>query len=1273
VTHLLAPHLPRLSIDWITTRVDEVHRVEPGTVVFVDISGFTKLSEGLAKHGKVGAEELTATIGNCFVALLDLAVAYGGRLLKFGGDALLLYFSGEAHEARGCRAAVEMRRELRTVGRLTVLGQKVSLRMSVGIHSGDFHFFLVGDSHRELIVTGPAASTTVEMEGAADAGQIVISPVTAAALRPGLVGGPKGPGFLLRRAPEVPDDAFVPFEAVSPDVDIAQGIPVALRDTLLARHQEPEHRRVTVAFIHFAGTDDLVERAGSAEAARQLDELVRSVQVAVDRNDVTFLASDVDHDGGKIILTAGAPSTSGDDEHRMLLCVREIMDAGGQLPIRIGVNRGPVFVGEIGPPYRRTFTVMGDVVNLAARLMAKAAHGQIVVSPDVLSRSRTTFATDELEPFMVKGKAKSVRAFLLGEVMGDQDVHLSDNMPLVGRTAELEELGRHAREAVSGTGLLVELVGEPGSGKSRLLKELELLMSGRPLLTFSCQHYDTSTAYHVVRRLLRQLLELPADGSDDGMAEQFLTTVASRAPEVLPWAPLIGRAIGIPVAETEETRELDDEFRRPRLARAVLDLLAGLLPESGLLSIDDAHFMDEASADLFKYVAESVGLTSWVICLARRDLDTGFTAPEGASIRIDVGPLSRADVVELAQTVTADLAMSPRALDVLVDRSGGNPLFLRELLAAARDGGDVEQLPDTIDDVVSARIDSLSSDDRFLLRQLSVLGQSFEADLAREVLDELPHLTDPVWRRLDGFVVRDGPDRLAFPNGLLRDSAYDGLSFRQRREIHSRAADTLRQTTAGQDEAQPELLSFHYLNAQRYEEAWTYSCQAAGRAKEVYADFEATDFFERALIAGRRIDSLSAAEVSSIYEELGDARVRTGGYAAGATAYRAARRLVRGDPPSEARVVLKLARVQGWRESYAMALRWITKGLQLLEGVNGGAPSSERAELMCWYGRFCEEAGHHNRAISWCGRAATEAEAAGDRAALADALRFIDWPKMELGQLDEPTNSERALAIYEELGDLTGQAHTMNVLGAHAYWKGDWDRALECYRNCLVIDRRTGNPINVAFGHLNIGEIELDQGHLDEAEAQFIEAVREWRAAEYRSGVASATVMLARVAACRGHHDEAQRLFGEAVGEFRAIGSRPEVVEALARQAEGLLIGGDPGGALALADDTLIQAKALGGVSTQLPLLLRVRGAAMVRCGDAEGAAVSLRSSLDAAQVRGAQHEVALTLGVMAQLPDGVWTAADVDPRMDSEATLARLGVVWTPDLLGADISRGVV
>ena len=201
VGHPLAPYFPRLAIEWIRSDPERLHQELQGTIAFVDISGFTKLSERLARLGKSGAEELTATIDTCFVTLLDLAVANGGRLLKFGGDALLVYFSGEAHEARACLAAIEMRRALRVVGRLIVLGQKVSLRMSVGVHSGLFNFFLVGESHREFVVTGPGASAVVEMEGTADAGEIVISDATAAALSAGARRPGEGPGSSAAESP----------------------------------------------------------------------------------------------------------------------------------------------------------------------------------------------------------------------------------------------------------------------------------------------------------------------------------------------------------------------------------------------------------------------------------------------------------------------------------------------------------------------------------------------------------------------------------------------------------------------------------------------------------------------------------------------------------------------------------------------------------------------------------------------------------------------------------------------------------------------------------------------------------------------------------------------------------------------------------------------------------------------------------------------------------------------------------------------------------------
>ena len=492
VHHPLAPYFPRLVIDWMTNAPDERHREEIGTLAFVDISGFTKLSEGLARHGKVGAEELTAAIGTCFVPLLDIAVGYGGRLLKFGGDTLLLFFSGEAHEARACRSAIEMRRALRVVGRMTVLGQRVALRMSVGVHSGLFNFFLVGDSHREFIVVGPGASTVVSMEGTADAGEIVLSPATAGALQPATVGATKGPGFLLRRAPSVPRDSFVPFEPVADNVDLVSGIPVGLRDVVITAHQESEHRRVTIAFVHFDGTDAMIALEGPEVTADRLDTLVTITQRAVERQEVTFLATDADRDGGKIILAAGAPATSGDDEHRMLLAVREIMDAGAPLPIRIGVNRGSVFVGEVGPPYRRTFTVMGDAVNLAARLMAKAETGQILSTPELLARSRTRFEAVDLEPFYVKGKARPIQAQAVGAHVGARPVGSTVELPLLGREAEARQLAELAASAVAGHGAVVEIVGETGSGKSRLVSALRNIASDRLQLTAVCERYDSS-------------------------------------------------------------------------------------------------------------------------------------------------------------------------------------------------------------------------------------------------------------------------------------------------------------------------------------------------------------------------------------------------------------------------------------------------------------------------------------------------------------------------------------------------------------------------------------------------------------------------------------------------------------------------------------------------------------------------------------------------------------------------------------------------------------
>ena len=242
--------------------------------------------------------------------------------------------------------------------------------------------------------------------------------------------------------------------------------------------------------------------------ADYLDQLVTDVQVAVDGQGVTFLGIDIDHDGGKVILVAGAPSTSGDDELHMLVALRQILDRERRPQLRVGVNRGPVFVGDIGPAYRRTFTVMGDTVNLAARLMAKAVPGQILATPEVLVRSRSDFEVTPVEPFYVKGKAHPVEASDVGPRIGRRRPEAKAGFSLVGRREEMGKWHSMVESAMQSRGGIVEVIGEPGVGKSRLIEEFVAVAGQMTMLSAIYEDHESSTPYAALRDLVRRLLEL---------------------------------------------------------------------------------------------------------------------------------------------------------------------------------------------------------------------------------------------------------------------------------------------------------------------------------------------------------------------------------------------------------------------------------------------------------------------------------------------------------------------------------------------------------------------------------------------------------------------------------------------------------------------------------------------------------------------------------------------------------------------------------------------
>jgi tetratricopeptide (TPR) repeat protein len=372
---------------------------------------------------------------------------------------------------------------------------------------------------------------------------------------------------------------------------------------------------------------------------------------------------------------------------------------------------------------------------------------------------------------------------------------------------------------------------------------------------------------------------------------------------------------------------------------------------------------------------------------------------------------------------------------------------------------------------------------------------------------------------------------------------------------------------------------------------------------------------------------------------------------------------VKGNALDDARLLLKLGWIHGWMARYANALRWVRRGLSALDGVAGTDAEGKRAELLAWYAYFLQQEGRHAEAIRWCNVAVPQAERFGAKEALALAYKVLDWAAMDLGRLDEPESFRRALALYQELGDLPGQASILNMLGGHEYWHGRWGEALRLYEQARDIVTRTGNTVMQAFCTNNVGEILAEQGRSDEAEALFMDAFRVWRGAGFRSGFAYVKSNLARIASRAGRFEEAMELFEEARAESEELGAESDGLDTEARIAECWLLRGDAYRAAAVAEEALRHVAALGGVAPQSPALHRVVAYARMQTGDLAGGRASLEASLDAGRARKADYEIALTLQGLARLArlEGIH---DIANEAESHAILNRLGVIAVPVIM---------
>ena len=1192
---LLQAYVPRMAVAWLRDSPDEAWKAIDGTLAFVDISGFTALTERLAKQGKVGAEQMSDILNGMFADLLSVAYRDGAGLVKWGGDAVLLMFQGPDHAARAARATYGMRERLATIGRIGKGKSKVVLRMSVGIHSGTFHYFLVGDPeiHRELIISGPAASRCAEMEALASADEIALSEEAAALIDSNHLGEPCGDGYLLASAPTFDTDVQVPRPSAK-DLDLAMLLPNNIRTHLLERQGEAEHRKIGVAFVQFSGTDELLMNEGPDALARALDECIRTVQQATTRYGVTFFETDINRDGGKILLTAGAPASGDHNDERILRAACDIAAHIGQLPVRIGVNRGDVFSGDFGPEFRRTYSVKGDAINLAARLLGKAELGQVVATMNVIDKSGVDFEIEPLAPFTVKGKAEPIHAARVGRPLESVRAAIAKST-FVGRELELSLLTQALADTAQGQGRLVVLSGEPGIGKTRLVEQA-LGDTPHSIYATRCDEYEISTPYWPFRALVRGILQVAEDDSDTEVVEALQRLAEDTDPSLLPWLPLVAETIDVDMATTPEVDALAEEFRKARREDVVARLIAATLSTPTVLTIDDVHLMDDASADLIERIARDLADSTRMILITRRDQDRGFLpSQEYPVVEIRPGPLTEQAAKQFVANELADAAITSHDVALIVQRASGNPLFLRGLIEAARNGERVDTLPDRVEDLITSQIDRLPPAERTVLRFASVLGVAFNENELRALLQDRPLPTSRAsLSRLSYFIRQDGLGRYHFEHRLLRDTAYEGLPYRTRHELHGRAAALIEATAPDTDDV-AELLSLHYLHAKKPEKAWHYANIGGHRAAAKYAHGEAEELFTRAVTAARGLRGVTDEEKAKAYIALADAQTAIGRNDAALLNLRRARVRPKEAPLMKAGIYRRQAAILRDSSSIAAALRSVDRGLRQIEGLNSKESWAITSQLLAVASSSYKYGAKHEKALELAVQALEAAEIAKDDLAIADAQMAIHSELIYLGRTDA-SHGFQALGLYEKIGRRDRLAHALNNLAVSTWFDGDIPSAVEQFRTAHEMAKMAGDLHTESITLLNVGEGLLAVGDTVGAESVLRECIPPLRAAGMTGMEVAALRLLSDCLCQRSRPEEALQQLVVALELAEKIGDIEERIQTLSATAEVLVKQGKFAEAVVTCD----RAFDLAGnheADLVIPRLLRIKGDALLAAG----------------------------------------------------------------------------
>jgi len=1187
-------------------------RSSEAVVLFADISGFTPMSEALSRVGRQGAEQMNQHLNTTFSATIARIAAYGGEVAAFGGDAILAFFPQSADETamsvawRALACAQAMREAMTAFERIETLAGLFSLRMKYGLSQGRIIVVNVGSSETglEFVIAGACVDQAVENENYAQSGQIIADGSLVDLLGERVVITPVNPSAACVEAVEVAPTLTRPaieYAGLSQQerqniLDaVAPYLPTQFFEDLVAKGSfVGDHRPITNLFVYFAGLD--YDR--DLDVGHKLQTYVLRAQEIIHRYDGTLNRVLTGDKGSQMHILFGAPVAHEDDKARALRCALKLREELSALPFiasqRMGLASGYVFAGPVGavthlkhaetekwPAVMRSeYTVMGDIVNLSARLTGVCPPGQIIADPYTRSRTAQRFEFRSFGPVKLKGKSQPVTPYLVeGERAAENTLvtrYLLSERALVGRRHECTIIERVVDQAIHGQGQVLAVTGPAGVGKSRLVEEAvrRWLRAAGVGYGGDCVSHGAEIPYLPWADLWRAQFDLHENDSPQERQVKIIRAGQRLGLELDEWTALAAGLLGLPVRQEEHPAlaTLDAQARQRRLLALTADLIVAQARRTPtLLLFEDLHWADRASLELIDYVAERVAGLPILVCLAYRPRpDLALDCLRWSFCHtIALGELSEEDGAALVHSILGDVELPAAFLHLVHAKAQGNPLFVEELvnglvdvgLLVPENGGyrvtsDLTriQIPDTIEAVLLARIDRLAAPNRDVLRVASVIGRQFGFGVLRgiypypmieaELLDRLTHLERLDLTRLE----RPDPElEYLFKHALTQEVAYANLPFAQRRDLHQRIGRFLEQHYRDHLETLYGTLAHHFAEGGQAAEALFYALAAGEQAQALFANPEALAHYAQ---AERLLAQLSPGahthEAARLYLNRGDLHTLLGNFDRAEADLQHALSLseTSHDRQAQAQALNLMAHLRYWQARNEEMLELAHQALALAEAENHTRETmmALHRTAMAWV-----ELGQYPEAMAAFLRARTLAEALDDRRTLSSIHMGIAVAAFNQGQFRDALDAlQQLLVLYRESGDKDRTSNCLSNIANIQFYLGELARARAAFEESIAIDREIGKRAGLAYGLCDWGALHCHCGDYAAGLAAMNEAIAIFDEIDDQAGRAYGELALGRhYYLDAGQKDTAQRLLSRASRVFQDGESHEETAEAL--------------------------------------------------------------------------------------------------------------------------------